>query len=314
MINYSSSQRVVIQRYDSKLFHEEGDFFMIKELLEQQIFMYAMLGLCIAGSISKLTLSVVYGNLVKASLHMPETGNRLFKLMRLKFEACYKLKISVHNAENFVDRYLVNHKFCGLFLQTWRKFGFQMTFLCVCVGMSGAVLGMMEECSRRLILEHAGMGLLTGAFLYLLDGLCAFDLKSAQMKANAVDFFDNFLRSRLENEYFHPEEMKEYCQAFFEKEPEEHAAASRELTAEEAGVKMETGNSPKPEPVPAKRKRKPEMFTPPAEEMAAGRESAKTVRNRRTEGNRSDQEMLERSMEEVEKEKIIEDILKEYLV
>lgn len=287
---------------------------MIKELLEQQVFMYVMLGLCIAGGVAKLMLSAVYGKLVKASLHMPDTGNRLFKLMRLKFEACYKLKISVHNAENFVDKYFVNYKFCGLFLQTWRKFGSQMAFLCVCVGMSGAVLGMMEECSRRLVLEHAGMGLLTGAFLYLLDGLCAFDLKSAQMKTNAVDFFDNFLRSRLENEYFRPEEIRDYQRAFFEKGPEEHAAASREPAVEEKDSKMESNHSLKPEPVPAKRKPKPEMFTPPAGEMAAGKENAKAARTRRSESNRQEQEMLERSMEEVEKEKIIEDILKEYLV
>lgn len=286
---------------------------MMKELLEQQVFMYVMLGLCIAGGIVKCMLSFVYGDLVKASLHMADTGNRLFKLMRLKFEAFYKLKISVNNAENFVEKYVMNHKFCGLFLHTWRKFASQMTFLCICVGVSGAILGMMAECSSRLILEHLGMGLLTGAFLYVLDGLCAVDFKQAQMKANAIDYFDNFLRARLENEYFHPEEMKAYQQEYFEKKPEDHVAASREHTQGmedgQAGSR-ETG----PEPAPVKRKRKPEMFASSSEETAAGKETAKAKVSRKAEEARIEQDMLERSMEEVEKEKIIEDILKEYLV
>lgn len=288
---------------------------MIKELLEQQVFMYVMLGLCAAGVIVKFMLSLIYGSLVKASLHMADTGNRLFKLMRLKFEACYKLKISIHNAEKFVDKYMINHKFCGLFLQTWKKFGSQMTFLCVCVGTSGAILGMIEDCSRQLVLEHFGMGLLTGAFLYVLDGLCALDFKYAQMKINAVDFFDNFLKARLENEYFHPEEMKDYRQAYFEKGPEEHIAASKEQISENrSGEHTDQNRETGPQPVPAKRRRTPEMFVSPSEEMAAGKENIKASRTHKAENSKVDQKMLERSIEEVEKEKIIEDILKEYLV
>lgn len=286
---------------------------MMKELLEQQVFMYAMLGLCIAGSIVKCMLSIIYGGLVKASFHMADTENRLFKLMRLKFEAFYKLKMSVRNVENFVDRYVMNHKCCGLFLHTWKKFTSQMTFLCICVGVSGAILGMIGECSSRLVLEHLGMGLLTGAFLYVLDGLCAIDFKQLQLRANAVDYFDNFLRARLESEYFHSEKEREYPQAYGKQDMQEQAAASREQAEE-----RKSGRTPErkagPEPVPAKRKREPEMFVPPSEETAAGKETAKAKRSHKLEEEKIDQEMLERSMEEVEKEKIIEDILKEYLV
>lgn len=276
---------------------------MMKDLLEQQVLMYTMLTLCILGSMVKCMLSVVYGKLVKASLHVSETDNRLFKLMRMKFQAFYKLKISVHNAENFVDRYMMNHRFCGVFLHTWKKFSSQMTFLCVCLGVSGALLGMMEECGSRLVLEHLGMGLLTAAFLYVLDGLCAVDFKQSQLRANAVDYFDNFLRARLE---------QEYLEASGVEQAKEHAAVSKEETQGHKAQTLE--KKVNQEPMPVKRKREPEMFTVPAEEMAAEKETVRMKRPRKAEEDRIDQTMLERSMEEVEKEKIIEDILKEYLV
>lgn len=288
---------------------------MIKELLEQQVFMYVMLSLCLAGIVVELALSLVCGNLVKASLHIADTKNRLFKLMRLKFEACYKLKISIHNAEKFVDKYMINHRFCGIFLHTWKKFTLQMTFLCICLGTSGAVLGMMENCDMQIILKNFGVGLLTAAFLHVLDGLCAYDFKYQQVKANAVDYFDNFLRGRLENEYFHPEAMKDYQQEYFEKDSEEQIAASKEYISEEHGKEQkEKDKEARPEPVPAKRRRAPEMFVPPTEEIAATREGAKAVPVRKSEKNKKEQEVLDRSIEEMEKEKIIEDILKEYLV
>lgn len=284
---------------------------MMKELLEQQVFMYGMLGLCLLGGFVKLMLSAVYGSLVRASSHMADTGNRLFKLMRLKFEACYKLKISVHNAENFVDKYLLNHKFCGVFLHTWEKFSSQMMFLCLCLGASGAILGLIWECSMSLVLEHFGMGLLTGAFLYVLDGLCATDFKYSRMRVNAIDYFDNFLKARLENEYFRAEEMKEYRQEYFEDKPEETAAASREHREEAEDEPEEKTKTASPEPVPAKRRRSPQMYQA-AEETAVGKETVR--KGRKEKKGKKEQEILERNMEEMEKEKIIEDILKEYLV
>lgn len=276
---------------------------MVRELLEQQVFMYVMLALGGLGIIAKLLLLPVYTSLVRASFHMPDTGNRLFKLMRLKFQACYELKISVHNVERFVDKYFLNHKFCGICLHTWRKFSSQMAFLCMCIGAASGVLGVMEECSTRLILEHAGIGLLSGALLYVLDGLCAFDFKQEQMKVNAIDFFDNFLKSRLETQYFYEEKSSQ--QPMVEQEAREQAAASAEPEEEQD----------KPQPVPAKRRRKPEMYLTAEGETAAGKEMASAIKAGSSRaGRRTEEELLEHNMEEEEKEKIIEDILKEYLV
>lgn len=288
---------------------------MIKEFLEQQVFMYVMLSLCLAGIVVELALFLVCGSLVKASLHIADTKNRLFKLMRLKFEAYYKLKISVHNVEKFVDKYMINHKFCGVFLHTWKKFTSQMMFLCICLGISGAVLGMIENCDIQIILKNFGVGLLMAAFLHILDGLCAFDFKWIQIKANTVDYFDNFLRGRLENEYFHSEEMKDYQQEYFEKDSQEQIAASRESILEEPMEEQkEKSKEVRPEPVPAKRRRAPEMFVPPAQEMAAAKEGVKVMPVRKSEKDKKEQEILDHNIEEMEKEKIIEDILKEYLV
>ncbi len=282
---------------------------MVKGLLEQQVFMYVMIGLCGIGVVAKLLLLLIYGRLTKASFHMPDTTNRLFKLMRLKFEACYKLKISVHNVGGFVDKYFLNNKFCGICLHTWHKFSTQMGFLCLCVGVAAAILGGMEECSQRFILQHIGIGLLTAAFLYVLDGLCAFDLKKEQMRVNAIDFFDNFLKSRLEAQYFQEEELQDRQETFAERELQEQSAVSDEIENEQETTKIEQQEVRK-EPAPAKRRRKPEMFVP-QEEVAAGKEMAYA---KKPEKGRTGEELLERSMEEVEKEKIIEDILKEYLV
>jgi hypothetical protein len=184
-------------------------------------------------------------------------------------------------------------------------------FLCLCLGASGAILGLTTECSRNLVLEHFGMGLLTGAFLYVLDGLCAIDFKYSRLRVNAVDYFDNFLKARLENEYFHEEEMKEYRQEYFEDRMEENAAAARERIEEEETEPEEKIKTASPEPVPAKRRRSPQMY-PAAEETAAGKEAVR--KGKKEKKGKKETELLERSMEEMEKEKIIEDILKEYLV
>ena len=113
----------------------------------------------------------------------------------------------------------------------------------------------------------------------------------------------------MEAQYFQEEELQDRQETFAERELQEQSAVSDEIENEQETTKIEQQEVRK-EPAPAKRRRKPEMFVP-QEEVAAGKEMAYA---KKPEKGRTGEELLERSMEEVEKEKIIEDILKEYLV
>lgn len=292
---------------------------MIRELLEQQVFMYVMLGITGAGFLLRAVISIGAGRMVAASRHMADTESKLFKLMRLKFEACYKLKISIRNVGAFVDKYITGHRIFGMTLNGWTGLASVIAFLCVCVGISGTLLGIMEGCSLNLVLEHFGMGLLCGAFLYVAEALSGLDDKDEQMRANAIDYFDNFLRARMEQEYMHTDEQDSYHEEYAEDGQQEemvHMAKKTgypvsDIKSVQSKKKRAAAGEAKaehPAPVPVKKRRQPKMYTISEEEAAAAQEEEEA------DSGYTEQNMMARSIEEVEKEKIIEDILKEYLV
>ena len=286
---------------------KERGYVMIKELLEQQVFMYVMLGIMGAGFLLRAAISIGAGRMLAASRHMADTESKLFKMMRLKFEACYKLKISIRNVGAFVDKYITGHKIFGMTLSGWTGLASVLAFLCVCVGISGTLLGIMEECSLNLVLEHFGMGLLCGAFLYVAEALSGLDDKDEQMRANAIDYFDNFLRARMEQEYMNSDEQSSYHDGYDGESGHEETVniAQKKKTRAVSGE----AKAANPAPVPVKKRRQPQMYAISEEEVAAAQELEEETGSAYTE-----QSMIARSIEEVEKEKIIEDILKEYLV
>ena len=96
----------------------------MKAQLENYNVLFALMAVC---AVSVLLKAVSYGlfhKLLWDSNQMGTTGNRWMKAMMSKFEAYYKLHISVHNVENFVDRYLYHYRFIGISLQTWENLGF----------------------------------------------------------------------------------------------------------------------------------------------------------------------------------------------
>ena len=188
---------------------------MIQQLYDNYIFIYGMAGLCVLGTILKIMVSRTYKRLIKASDNMGSTKHKLMKLMKMKFEACYKLKIGVNNVDSFVDKYVYKHKVCGIYLYTWENIGGQLLILCLLAGTVGSVLGLVYNCGKNDILITFFSGVFTSSLLIVVESFINLGAKKSILKANITDYLENFLKVRLEQENFTPEVLEEYRQEYF---------------------------------------------------------------------------------------------------
>lgn len=188
---------------------------MIQQLYDNYIFIYGMAGLCVLGTILKIMVSRTYKRLIKASDNMGSTKHKLMKLMKMKFEACYKLKIGVNNVDSFVDKYVYKHKVCGIHLYTWENIGGQLLILCLLAGTVGSVLGLVYNCGKNDILITFFSGVFTSSLLIVVESFINLGAKKSILKANITDYLENFLKVRLEQENFTPEVLEEYRQEYF---------------------------------------------------------------------------------------------------
>lgn len=189
---------------------------MIQNWFENNIFIYIILGICGGGVFFKFILSMKYRLLIRASKHMGTSKNKLMRVLRLKFETCYKLKLGVNNVDSFVDKYVYRHRFCGLLLYTWETISGEFVILCMLSGSIFAVLGLVNGCERNDILYTFLTGVLGCAVLITYDFFINLTMKRKVLKTNISDYLENFLKARLESDESSAELLEQYKKEYFD--------------------------------------------------------------------------------------------------
>lgn len=218
----------------------------MKEALENFDVLYFLAGVTCVSILLKFVGCVLYRRLLRDSNQMGTTDNKWMKSMMAKFEAYYKLRISVHNVENFVDRYIYHYHFLGLPLQSWEYVG---RFTAVVTIGATALFGLAAGYYGLSMEWFMVMGFCVVSLL-LIQGLasCLFNMHRSRklFRIQLIDYMENTMRARLENEYFHQEATKEYQMEYFDsqEEEQEEAQAAAAMEKEEVPKKYRNGLRP----------------------------------------------------------------------
>lgn len=212
-------------------------------LYQNNILIYAMLVIGCIGLLADFICSILYQKLLKASLDMGNSENKLLKLMKLRFETCYQLKLGVNNVDSFVDKYVNRHKFCGIFLCTWERICGQMIAICMTIAIVGSFAAFYYDCGQRTSLYTLGMGIIIVTMLIAAQIIFDISKKKQFLYCNIKEYLENYLKAKLENELLTPEEMEAYRNAYFEEDREgkkkERALAAKKEKEEAKRTKVE---------------------------------------------------------------------------
>ena len=212
-------------------------------LYQNNILIYAMLGIGILGLLADIICNAIYRKLWKASFDMGNSENKLLKLMRLRFETCYQLKLRVNNVDSFVDKYVNRHKVCGIYLCTWERICGQMIALCMAIAIIGSFLAYYYNCGKQVFLYTLGMGIIMGTMLITFQIVFDISKKKRVLYCNVKEYLENYLKAKLENELLSPEEMEAYRNAYFEEnrteKKKERILAAKKEREEARKTKME---------------------------------------------------------------------------
>ncbi len=189
---------------------------MVQEWFDRNIFLYIILGICGVGLFIKFVLSMKYRLLIRASKRMGTSKNRLMRVLRLKFETCYKLNIGVNNVDTFVDKYVYRYRFCGILLYTWETISGEIVIVSVLTGSVFSILGLLDECEINHILSTLIAGVLGALVLISYDYFINLNMKRKILKVNIKDYLENFLKSRLENGEFSSDLLEQYKKEYLE--------------------------------------------------------------------------------------------------
>ncbi len=279
---------------------KEWEVIMRERLIQFDVF-YFMMALTVVSIVAKGIGVLLYRYLIRESGQMAATKNYWLKGMMIKFEAYYKLRISVHNVENFVERYLYGYRFLGISLIGWENVGYYGAAAMLSTG----VLAAFAAAYYGLALQWYLLLGFTASTLLMLHGIAELLLHSHRhrriFRIQLIDYMENTMRARLENEYFHQEESRRYQMEYFQEkgqeEPEENENQGEEAVSPDSGIA-----APRKEPAMLEGSRDmKELLASLLEEIQIDRE----IRQR--------QSRLEEQDNASQRARLFEEVLKEYM-
>lgn len=98
---------------------------------------------------------------------------------------------------------------------TWEKFSGQIWFFSGILGLSATLLGVILEVDKMWILGVFVVGFLTSGLLMFFEGLLNGKEKKNIIRLNLIDYFENYLKNRLEQEEKRPELIEKYKNEYF---------------------------------------------------------------------------------------------------
>lgn len=188
----------------------------VERFLEERYALYVLAGLFVLTLIFKLLVAGCYRRLICAAKDMAHSKHKLMKVILLKFETNYKLHLGVNNVDVFVDKYILSYKCFGLHLFTWENIGNQFFVLTLIGSIIGGVATLYLKMGQWIFFVTVIGGFALCGILLFLDGLVNLNTKKELLRTHMKDYLENVYRPRLENQEFHPEEIKKYQNDYFD--------------------------------------------------------------------------------------------------
>lgn len=217
----------------------------MKNLLENYDLLFAMTILTAIAILLKCICAIVYQVLLRDAEQIGSTKNKWMRTMHMKFEACYKLRVPVHNPSCFVKNYMEQYHFLGFSMKTLEN----TDIFCGLIVAGGTLLSIMcgiyYELPSRWIFIHS----MTLAFflLFLATSEILFQVrhKRKALHIRLLNYFENTLQGKLENQYLYPEENKAYQNSYFEEDTmEEKNSMEEEDSIENITIDQEEAYAP----------------------------------------------------------------------
>lgn len=200
---------------------------------------YSLLMIMLGAGIITLLLQSIAGhvmnNLLEECSKIAGTKNPWIRNLIKKFQVCYELHIPAKDVGGFVDRYLLEYRAYQIRLSTWENVGLYGAWF---VGMYFGVCTIYGIYIQTSLQVYGMYCIYTVIILALIFGgelLMQVHAHKKMIRIYLLDYLENSLQPRLENQYLYPEEQAKYQQAYFE-EPEQQTlalAAGNEETEQE---------------------------------------------------------------------------------
>lgn len=168
--------------------------------LEKGFALYIMAAICIAGVIGKLVVSHVYKKLIKQSDNLTTAQDRQLRQLKTKYEMTYRMNAGVHNVSAFVEDNIGTYKKGIFYLRKLENIALNCGLFVFVMGLCTALLSFLYEAKTKTIVLQASIGVILGISMVLIDNIIDTKTKKDSLSAHLCNYLTNVLVVRTSQE------------------------------------------------------------------------------------------------------------------
>jgi hypothetical protein len=169
-------------------------------LMKHKLLLIIMLLLLFLSIICQCAAGVIIRRLIKETENMAATENRMLKQCRLKYAGCFKLNGKITNTDVFVDKFLQKLEYAHLPFLRLPQISSQLMLLSVLVTGITICLCLASGDTLFQIIPYYFISILGLYLFFSVSGMVDIQGQKIILKTNLVDYLENHMMPRLEQE------------------------------------------------------------------------------------------------------------------
>lgn len=274
---------------------------MLEFIMDRNVLLYVLAAACAVGVVSQLILKQVYAGLIRDTRNTGEAAGRFLVQLRQRFQYCTHLNEKVGDVPSLIRKSLMEYRFWGLNLHQWKK-----------IGVSCLAISILCSFAGTINLWHEGSELIKGN-TYFWMGVLAAALTAAAYGISDTSYQRRALEISLTDYLQNSGAVKDYRETDMEAPYEESASAAAPIVSVAEGrrakrrARAETAAAAAVQETRAQREKR--ELKENLARMKSGMQEAAAERDR----ERDSRAELLRQMDPKEQERILKEVLKEFL-
>lgn len=284
---------------------------MLQFIMEQNVLLYVLAAACTVGVISQMILRHIYEKLIKDTKNTGEPEGKFLQQLRQRFQYCRHLNDKVGDVQALIQKNMMEYRFWGMNLHQWMRAGVH----CLAVSLGCAFAGAMFMLQAK--------GTLTAGSLYLWMGAGAAAVTAAAYGIADIKYRKECLAVRLTDYLENSGAVRTYSEADVSQLTEFEGTENRTLQVSDyvtaivpAAESRKSRKRARAEAAAAKsraQKEKQELKENLARIRAGIEETAVAEREKAEQAERDRRSELLRQIDPKEQERILREVLKEFL-
>lgn len=164
---------------------------MVQFIMDRNLLLYVLAASCAVGVISQLILRQLYDRLMKDTKNTGEPVSRFLQQLRQRFQYCTHLNDKVGNVQALIQKSVMEYRFWGMSLHQWKRIGVQclvLSLLCALGGTMAIVQGGGSAVTGNVYLW---MGALATGLTAISYGIADTGYSNECLEVRLTDYLEN---------------------------------------------------------------------------------------------------------------------------